>query len=184
VSRFERPRRTSNLLDSGSSRAWRRLRRWILLRDLWTCGYCGVQLTPEPGLANSATVDHRLARWEGGSDSPDNLVACCAECQKRGERFFKRESSRDASVRPISLPRPVLGDYTRTPAETRGRRPAAVGSSAAAEDAPPEVHARSSDNRFRADATSARGSAIPKRGPAGRPVALSGGSVANLETKR
>jgi 5-methylcytosine-specific restriction endonuclease McrA len=117
-SRFERTRRTSSLLDSGSSREWRRLRLWILARDLWTCGYCAVLLTPVKGLANSATVDHRLARWEGGSDSPDNLVACCADCQKRGAAFFKRESSRDASVRPISLPRPITGDYTRTRAET------------------------------------------------------------------
>jgi len=74
----------------GSSN-WKRLRLIVLKRDEYTCQYCHDQ-------ANS--VDHVIPRVKGGSDSLDNLVACCKPCNsakggrdvapKPGGDFFGR----------------------------------------------------------------------------------------------
>ena len=58
---------------------WRATRLAVLTRDLWTCGYCGCELH-----GDDATVDHRVARANGGSEyDPANLVACCRRCNSR-----------------------------------------------------------------------------------------------------
>ena len=55
---------------------WRATRLAVLTRDLWTCGYCGCELH-----GAAATVDHVVARANGGSEyDPANLVACCRRC--------------------------------------------------------------------------------------------------------
>ena len=61
----------STLRDSGSTWAWRKIRAAVLDRDQWTCHWCS-----KP----AATVDHVIARMDGGSDDPSNLVACCSRC--------------------------------------------------------------------------------------------------------
>lgn len=53
----------------------RRLRFEILRRDGHTCRYCGGK-APDVSL----TVDHVVPVTLGGSDSPDNLVAACQDC--------------------------------------------------------------------------------------------------------
>jgi hypothetical protein len=50
---------------------WKKLRLRILARDGYTCSYCG-------DVANE--VDHIIPLKRGGSDDPDNLVACCRTC--------------------------------------------------------------------------------------------------------
>jgi HNH endonuclease len=82
-------RRQGSMLDGGwgGKRAWAKLRLVILARDLWTCQWCG-----EPG----DTVDHRLARWEGGTDHPDNLIAACRRCQLRPAAIFNGGGLLDA----------------------------------------------------------------------------------------
>ena len=59
-----------------SARPWRRTRAAVLERDGARCHWCGQPATH---------VDHLVARSEGGSDSPSNLVASCSSCNlKRG----------------------------------------------------------------------------------------------------
>ena len=48
----------------------------ILVRDNWTCVYCGVKET-------KLTLDHMTPRCYGGNGSFSNLVASCSECNGR-----------------------------------------------------------------------------------------------------
>jgi 5-methylcytosine-specific restriction endonuclease McrA len=59
---------------SSSGRAWRDIRLRILERDSYICGYCGAEATQ---------VDHIIARANGGTDDPSNLVAACQPCNNR-----------------------------------------------------------------------------------------------------
>jgi len=70
-------------------------RRAVFARDGWTCQYCGV----ERGVL---TVDHVVPRCKGGTSTWENIVACCAPCNRRkGDRLPKQ-----ASMHPRSLPAP------------------------------------------------------------------------------
>ncbi len=52
----------------------------ILLRDNYTCKYCGSKSV-------SLTIDHIIPRERGGSNNWDNLVAACQDCNiKKGNR--------------------------------------------------------------------------------------------------
>lgn len=53
------------------SRRWRKLRERILIRDAYTCAYCG---------ENANEVDHVIARKNGGTNAEENLVASCRRC--------------------------------------------------------------------------------------------------------
>lgn len=46
-------------------------RRGVLRRDAHRCGYC---------TRGASTIDHVLPRSRGGSDTWENLVACCLRC--------------------------------------------------------------------------------------------------------
>lgn len=46
-------------------------RRGVLRRDAHRCAYCGKA---------ASTIDHVLPRSRGGSNSWENLVACCLRC--------------------------------------------------------------------------------------------------------
>ena len=64
--------------------AWRKMRRYILARDNYTCQYC---------MAPANTVDHVEAVSKGGEIlNPENLVAACVSCnsrkQDKSSRFF------------------------------------------------------------------------------------------------
>lgn len=50
---------------------WNKTRLMILERDNYTCAYCGREATE---------VDHILAKANGGTDEPSNLVAACKPC--------------------------------------------------------------------------------------------------------
>jgi 5-methylcytosine-specific restriction endonuclease McrA len=70
-------------------------RRAIFARDQWECQYCG---TSHPQL----TVDHVIPRSKGGPSSWDNVVTCCAPCNRRkGDRLPKH-----ANMHPRSKPAP------------------------------------------------------------------------------
>jgi 5-methylcytosine-specific restriction endonuclease McrA len=56
-------------------------RRAIFARDSWTCQYCGTG-------RGTLTVDHVIPRSKGGTSGWDNIVTCCAPCNRRkGDRL-------------------------------------------------------------------------------------------------
>jgi 5-methylcytosine-specific restriction endonuclease McrA len=69
-------------------------RRAVFARDRWTCQYCGTVRT-------TLTVDHVIPRSKGGGSSWDNVVTCCAPCNRRkGDRL-----PRQAGMRPKRKPK-------------------------------------------------------------------------------
>jgi 5-methylcytosine-specific restriction endonuclease McrA len=70
-------------------------RRAIFARDSWTCQYCGSD-------RGNLTIDHVIPRSKGGTSSWDNIVTCCAPCNRRkGDRL-----PRQANMHPRHAPRP------------------------------------------------------------------------------
>jgi len=58
-------------------------RRNIIIRDGYTCAYCGSSRGP-------MTVDHIMPKNMGGSDSWENLICACDRCNnKKGDRTPK-----------------------------------------------------------------------------------------------
>jgi 5-methylcytosine-specific restriction endonuclease McrA len=53
-------------------------RRALLMRDEFTCQYCGIQ----PGREH-LTIDHVIPRSRGGRTEWENVVAACAPCNRR-----------------------------------------------------------------------------------------------------
>lgn len=73
--------------------------RRIIGRDHGICTYCGQPAT---------SVDHLLARSQGGLTQPDNLVAACHHCnQARGDRFLEIWLTRY----PAAADHPVIAAY-------------------------------------------------------------------------
>ena len=69
-------------------------RRAVFARDRWTCQYCG-------GIRGTLTIDHVIPRSRGGPSSWDNIVTCCAPCNRRkGDRL-----PRQAGMHPRKRPR-------------------------------------------------------------------------------
>jgi 5-methylcytosine-specific restriction endonuclease McrA len=61
-------------------------RKNILLRDKYTCQYCGVSIS-----GKNATIDHIVPKSKGGSSDFLNLVACCQLCNnKKGDKFLNQ----------------------------------------------------------------------------------------------
>ncbi len=57
-------------------------RRNVLLRDGFTCRYCGFE-----GSTSQLTIDHVLPRSRGGRTTWDNVVAACGPCNReKGDR--------------------------------------------------------------------------------------------------
>ena len=72
-------------------------RKNILLRDRYTCQFCGRVLP-----ASELTLDHVMPRSRGGRSSWENLVACCYRCNNRkGDR-----TPEEAGLRLVRKPRP------------------------------------------------------------------------------
>ena len=56
-------------------------RRAVFARDRWTCQYCGQE-------RGNLTVDHVIPRSKGGGSGWENIVTCCAPCNRRkGDRL-------------------------------------------------------------------------------------------------
>ncbi len=69
-------------------------RRAVFARDRWTCQYCGHE-------RGSLTVDHVVPRSKGGGSGWDNIVTCCAPCNRRkGDRLPAQ-----ANMTPLRPPR-------------------------------------------------------------------------------
>jgi 5-methylcytosine-specific restriction endonuclease McrA len=69
-------------------------RRAVFARDRWTCQYCGHE-------RGHLTVDHVVPRSKGGTSTWDNIVTCCAPCNRRkGDRL-----PRQANMVPTHKPK-------------------------------------------------------------------------------
>jgi 5-methylcytosine-specific restriction endonuclease McrA len=69
-------------------------RRAVFARDRWTCQYCGHE-------RGNLTVDHVIPRSKGGASSWENIVTCCAPCNRRkGDRL-----PRQANMVPVRAPK-------------------------------------------------------------------------------
>ena len=64
----------------------RKMRAEIYNRDLYCCRYCNKKL--EDNKTGSISLDHVIPRCKGGSDTKENLVTACAQCQwKKGSKL-------------------------------------------------------------------------------------------------
>jgi 5-methylcytosine-specific restriction endonuclease McrA len=71
-------------------------RRSLFSRDGYRCQYCGEECLP-----GEITCDHVVPRSQGGTTDWDNVVTCCATCNRRkGGR-----TPEQASMRLVRLPR-------------------------------------------------------------------------------
>jgi 5-methylcytosine-specific restriction endonuclease McrA len=87
-------------------------RKNILLRDRYTCQFCG-QVFP----AVELTLDHVVPRSRGGHTDWDNLVTCCHKCNSRkGDRLPE-----EAGVRLLRVPRPFTLHTSRQLMRMMGR---------------------------------------------------------------
>jgi 5-methylcytosine-specific restriction endonuclease McrA len=82
-------------------------RRAVFARDRWTCQYCGHE-------RGNLTVDHVIPRSKGGPSTWENIVTCCAPCNRRkGDRLPAQ-----ARMVPVKLPRapnPAIFIHVATP---------------------------------------------------------------------
>ena len=86
----------SSLKDNGSTSAWRKIRERILIRDGYTCQWCG---------SEANTVDHVIERSQGGSDHEDNLIAACNRCNYgRVGRKMQNGGFFNTARTPLTLP--------------------------------------------------------------------------------
>lgn len=75
-------------------------RNEILKKDDFRCHYCKHPLTNR-----TMHIDHVLPRSKGGTDEPDNLVACCPACNsQKGSKTIE-----EWKAKGISLPDPEEG---------------------------------------------------------------------------
>lgn len=62
-------------------------RRNILLRDRYSCQYCGHRMTHQ-----SITIDHVKPRSRGGTTTWDNVVAACHPCNRKKADMLPEEA--------------------------------------------------------------------------------------------
>lgn len=85
-------------------------RRAIFARDAWICAYCDSTI--------DLTIDHVIPRAKGGTSTWENVVACCAPCNRRKGDMLPAV----AGMHPRTTPRPPHPDVfihvaaPRTPA--------------------------------------------------------------------
>jgi hypothetical protein len=109
--------------DAYASRAWRRLRVAVLLRDGWRCHWCG---------GHAHVADHVVPLVDGGEPmDPANLVAACVRCnseraaattrRRRRERMVGADVERGAGNPVLYGVSRSVGDPNRSPGTHRPR---------------------------------------------------------------
>jgi 5-methylcytosine-specific restriction endonuclease McrA len=82
-------------------------RRAVFARDRWTCQYCGHE-------RGNLTVDHVVPRSKGGESTWDNIVTCCAPCNRRkGDRMPQQVNM--VPARKPKAPNPTVFIHVATP---------------------------------------------------------------------
>lgn len=82
-------------------------RRAVFARDRWTCQYCGHE-------RGNLTVDHVIPRSKGGTSTWNNIVTCCAPCNRRkGDRLPAQ--ARMTPARKPKAPNPTVFIHVAAP---------------------------------------------------------------------
>ena len=82
-------------------------RRAVFARDRWTCQYCGHE-------RGNLTVDHVIPRSKGGASTWDNIVTCCAPCNRRKADRLPQQVDM-VPVRRPKAPNPAIFIHVATP---------------------------------------------------------------------
>lgn len=76
-------------------------RRNLLLRDMFTCQYCGEQSYKNgQKLGANLTLDHVYPKSKGGPKSWENIVAACANCNIKKADRTPKEASMPLNFKP------------------------------------------------------------------------------------
>ena len=70
-------------------------RKNILLRDQFTCQYCGKVFQPV-----DLTLDHIVSHSAGGNSTWENLVACCKKCNHKKGSHSPEEAGMSLLKKP------------------------------------------------------------------------------------
>jgi 5-methylcytosine-specific restriction endonuclease McrA len=82
-------------------------RRAVFARDRWTCQYCGHE-------RGNLTVDHVIPRSKGGDSTWENIVTCCAPCNRRKGDRLPRQANMVPTHRP-KAPSPTVFIHVAAP---------------------------------------------------------------------
>jgi len=82
-------------------------RRAVFARDSWTCQYCGHE-------RGTLTVDHVIPRSKGGNSTWENIVTCCAACNRRKGNREPKQANMRLRRRPHA-PSPTIFVHVATP---------------------------------------------------------------------
>ena len=82
-------------------------RRAVFARDRWTCQYCGHE-------RGNLTVDHVIPRSKGGDSTWENIVTCCAPCNRRKGDRLPRHANMVPARKP-KAPNPTIFIHVATP---------------------------------------------------------------------
>lgn len=74
-------------------------RRAVFARDGWACQYCGAR--------SDLTVDHVVPRSKGGGSDWENVVTCCAACNRRKGDLLPH-AARMHPRKPPKAPHPTV----------------------------------------------------------------------------
>jgi 5-methylcytosine-specific restriction endonuclease McrA len=69
-------------------------RNYVLMRDRYTCQYCGKQEFKH------MTIDHVIPKSQGGKSTWENLVCACRQCNNRKNNRPPREASMSLRAKP------------------------------------------------------------------------------------
>jgi 5-methylcytosine-specific restriction endonuclease McrA len=76
-------------------------RRSFLLRDRFTCQYCGKRFS-----GSELTFDHLIPRSKGGKTTWENVVMACASCNsKKADRMPNLSGRKLSGLRPLKMPK-------------------------------------------------------------------------------
>jgi|Deesub1362A_J573_1020465.scaffolds.fasta_scaffold01311_13 hypothetical protein len=88
--------------QQGPGYGWENRRHAVLFRDGYRCQYCGEELVAAGKIAE---VDHVIPRSRGGTDTFENLVCACRECnQRKGEQTAAEFSHPEVGGRTFAYP--------------------------------------------------------------------------------
>jgi len=82
-------------------------RQNVMIRDNFTCQYCGRKLTSVNG-----TIDHVFPLAKGGTNTWRNVVACCEPCNNEKDDLkaaeFEKQTGKKLMRKPITPHRGIL----------------------------------------------------------------------------